>query len=138
MLGGFFWGCGNLTRSDFEEDLCVPMKLKKDIGTMITAKMKFLLGYKMIIVGGEGYETLVGNKNFLEGACWGRLFQPGGGRMSKFLASGKNPLPIFLRGRLPPVAKTLVDVVRHAQASYISRMCCFFCLCLDIHKYIFI
>ena len=67
MLGGFFWGCGNLTRSDFEEDLCVPMKLKKDIGTMITAKMKFLLGYKMIIVGGVGYETLVRNKNLVEG-----------------------------------------------------------------------
>ena len=28
--------------------------------------MKFLLGYNMKIVGGEGSETLVGNKNLLE------------------------------------------------------------------------
>ena len=29
--------------------------------------MKFLLVYNMNIVGGEGSETLVGNKNLLEG-----------------------------------------------------------------------
>ena len=29
--------------------------------------MKFLLGYNMKIVGGGGYETLVGNNNLVEG-----------------------------------------------------------------------
>ena len=41
--------------------------LKKATGTITTAKMKFLLGYNMKIVGGGGYETLVGNNNLVEG-----------------------------------------------------------------------
>ena len=41
-------------------------EVKKRYRNNATAKMKFLLGYNMKIVGGEGSETLVGNKNLLE------------------------------------------------------------------------
>ena len=55
-----------------------------------------------------------------------------GGGISKFLASGEKPHPIFLRGGLPPAATTLMDVVRRVQSHskqqvrYISIMCWFF------------
>ena len=61
-------GSGNLTSSDLEHDLCVPIKVqekkgtKKGTGSITTAKMKFLLSYNMKIIGrwgGGGYETLV-------------------------------------------------------------------------------
>ena len=42
-------------------------EVKKRYRNNATAKMKFLLVYNMNIVGGEGSETLVGNKNLLEG-----------------------------------------------------------------------
>ena len=43
--GNFLSGGGNLTRSDFEYDSWVPMRLKKGA--------KFLLSYNMKIVGGR-------------------------------------------------------------------------------------
>ena len=53
---------------------------------------------------------------FLVG-CW---LEGGGGRMSKFLASGESPPSHLLKGGagippppLPPGAETLMDVVRH-------------------------
>ena len=95
--------------------------------------MKFLLGYNMKIVGGGGYETLVGNNNLVEGeeSIGADFSSQVGGRINKFLACGENPLLIFLGGGFSPVAKTLMDVVRHTQShpkqqvSYISRMYCF-------------
>ena len=107
--------------------------LKKATGTITTAKMKFLLGYNMKIVGGGGYETLVGNNNLVEGeeSIGADFSSEVGGRINKFLACGENPLLIFLGGGFSPVAKTLMDVVRHTQShpkqqvSYISRMYCF-------------
>ena len=138
-MRNFAWGIFFIGRWESDKEwfwrwpVCTN-EVKKRYRNNATAKMKFLLVYNMNIVGGEESQTLVGNKNLLEGggSLLGWLSEPGGSKMTKFLASGKNPLPIFLRGGLPTAAKTLMDVVKHAQShskqqlSYISRMCGFF------------
>ena len=100
---------------------------------------KFLLSYNMKIVGGReegggmklwwGIKFGGGKEESIGGDFSSHV---GGGGISKFLASGEKPHPIFLRGGLPPAATTLMDVVRRVQSHskqqvrYISIMCWFF------------
>ena len=79
-------GSGNLTSSDFEHDLCVPIKVQEKkryqkryrINDYSQTKWSFywVITWKLLGEGGRGrYETLVWNNNLVEeGHYWGWRF----------------------------------------------------------------
>ena len=109
----------------------IAIKIKMEYtGTMTTAKMNILLGYNMEIVIMGVTKLCWGNKNLLKKESLLGITFPG--RVwAKFWLVGEHPSYLPKRG-LPSVAKTLMDVVKHAQSHskqqicYISKMCLFF------------
>ena len=105
-MRNFAWGIFFIGRWESDKEwfwrwpVCTN-EVKKRYRNNATAKMKFLLVYNMNIVGGEGSETLVGNKNLLEGGggvYWADFPSQVVAGWPNFWLVGKTPFPSSSEG----------------------------------------